>query len=151
MELLSECVLEPKFDDEEIEEQAEAASIELEQYYTKPDVLLREVEKSINLFFTYVFQLMVSTGFSGESVGITSPAAWSNIPNLTADHLHNFVKENFVASAMTLSGASVGHERFLGYATQFYVCLSLLQKLLLRIVNFCKFCYLREFGIGPKF
>jgi hypothetical protein len=41
--LLSECVLEPRFADEEIEEQVEAASIELEEFFTKPDVLLREV------------------------------------------------------------------------------------------------------------
>jgi hypothetical protein len=66
--------------------------------------------------------MLVNTGFSGDPIGVTSPAAWSNIPTLTANHLRDFVKENFVASAMTLSGASVGHDRFLEYATQYCVC-----------------------------
>lgn len=63
----------------------------------------------------------MSTAFSTSPLGIMSLQAWGNIPNLTADHLHEFTKNNFFANRMTLSGASVAHDRFMENAGNFFV------------------------------
>lgn len=46
MDILYECVSQPVFTDEDLAEQIETAEIELEQFFSKPDTLLREASIS---------------------------------------------------------------------------------------------------------
>lgn len=64
---------------------------------------------------------MIRTGFPNDSLGVTSPSCWSNIPNLTADDLRTFVSKNFVGNKMVLSGSSVAQDRFVNIAEQHFV------------------------------
>lgn len=70
---------------------------------------------------SYSFKAMIRTGFPNDSLGVTSPSCWSNIPNLTADDLRNFVSKNFVGNKMVLSGSSVAQDRFVKIAEQHFV------------------------------
>lgn len=53
MDILSDCVINPVFNSEEIEEQIETANFEIENMLSKPDVLMREV----NFVFSYFTML----------------------------------------------------------------------------------------------
>lgn len=107
LELLAETVINPNYNMENfIENYLPVAQWELETLMEKKDQLINEV--------------MHSAAFQGDPLGRSKFDMLQNVQNLTPDDIREHHAANFVGPQVTISAASVNHEKFIKYADQFF-------------------------------
>jgi processing peptidase subunit alpha len=107
MEIMAETVMQPKFSDQTFESFFPAAEFELEQF--------QKLDNG-----TLVTELLHQTAYQGDNLCTSKADLLYNIQNLTVEDLEEHHNRNYVGPRITISGASVNHERFAHYASQFF-------------------------------